>query len=74
MKKRSKSLEKLVKELPSEFQEEVRDFVEFLLGKQKKRSRGKPTLDWAGALADLRDQYTSMELQHRISKWRMGEE
>jgi len=74
MEKQSKSLEELVKELPPEFQEEVRDFVEFLLEKRKKKARGKPRLDWAGALADLRDQYTSVELQHKISKWRIGEE
>ena len=27
-------------------------------------------LDWAGGLSHLRDQYTSVELQHEASKWR----
>jgi len=71
---RIKPLEELIKELPAEIQEEVRDFVEFLLEKRMKRSRGRPRFDWAGALKDLRDQYTSVELHHRISEWRIGRE
>ena len=26
--------------------------------------------DWAGCLSDLREQYTSVELQHQINLWR----
>jgi len=29
-------------------------------------TRKKLRLDWAGALKDMRDQYTSVELQHKI--------
>jgi Protein of unknown function (DUF2281) len=68
-----KNLEEKIHELPSELQQEVEDFVEFLLEKRHKRPRGKPRFDWAGALKDLRDQYTSVELQHKISEWRIGE-
>jgi hypothetical protein len=53
------SIGEMVKELPLEFQHEVEDFVKF---------------DWEGALEDLRDQYTSVELQHQISEWRAEEE
>jgi hypothetical protein len=73
MQTQRKPLEELVKELPAEFQQEVRDFVEFLLAKRGKKPRGSPRFDWAGALQDLRDQYTSVELQHKISEWRIGE-
>ncbi|MGQ9631840.1 MAG: DUF2281 domain-containing protein [bacterium] len=73
MGKITKPLEELVKELPPELQEEVRDFAEFLLEKRRKKRRGKPRFDWAGALKELRDQYTSVELQHKISEWRIGE-
>lgn len=73
MKGQSKSLEKLVKELPPELQKEVRDFTEFLLEKRAKKHRGKPRFDWAGALKDWRDQYTSVELQHKTSEWRTEE-
>ncbi len=66
-------LPELVRSLPPEMQQEVRDFVEFLLEKRLKKPRGKPTFEWAGALKDLRGQYSSVELQHRISDWRIQE-
>jgi galactose-1-phosphate uridylyltransferase len=61
------NLEILIKQLPPELQEEVKDFVEFLLEKKKKQRR-KLKMNWAGALKDLRDKYTSFELQHKISE------
>ena len=68
-----RALPELVQLLPSEMQQEVRDFIEFLLEKRLKKPRGKPTFEWAGALKHLRDQYTSVELQHKISDWRIAE-
>jgi len=67
-----KTLEELIKQLPRELQEEVKDFTEFLLEKQLKRQREKPKFDWAGALKDMRSEYTSVELQHKISELRIG--
>ena len=66
-------IEAMIQELPPELQEEVGDFVEFLVEKRLKKPRGIPNFGWAGALKDLRDQYTSVELQHKISEWRIGE-
>jgi hypothetical protein len=65
-----KPLEQKIKDLPPDLQREVEDFVDFILDRRSPRPRGKPTFDWAGALKDLRDQYTSVELQHEISKMR----
>ena len=67
------TLEELIEKLPPELQEEVRDFVEFLLEKRARRPKRKPKFDWAGALRDLRDRYSSVELQHKIAEWRIGE-
>ena len=69
-------LQELIEELPPELQQEVEDFARFLL-ETKARSTAyqphvKPTFSWAGALKDLRDQYTSVELQHEISSSRMN--
>lgn len=61
-----KRLEELIKELPSELQQEVEDFVQFLIEKRIRKPKGKLKFDWEGALQDLRDQYTSVELQHKI--------
>jgi mRNA-degrading endonuclease RelE of RelBE toxin-antitoxin system len=65
-------LEKLER-LPSEKRDEVEKFVETLLKDQKPKTKGKLRHDWAGALKDLREKYTSVELQHKISEWRIGE-
>jgi hypothetical protein len=69
----AKELKELIDQLPPEFQEEVRDFVEFLLEKKvlrpKREREVELRLDWRGALRELRDKYTSVELQHKILEW-----
>jgi hypothetical protein len=74
MQDQTKSMEELLKQLPPESQQEVRDFILFLIAKQKVRPRRQPQFDWAGALADLRDQYSSVDLQHQITNWRSDPE
>jgi hypothetical protein len=66
----AKELKELIGQLPPEFQEEVRDFVEFLLKRKACRRGRKLRQDWAGALRDYRDQYTSLELQEKALEWR----
>lgn len=65
-----KPIEELVKELPPASQTEVRDFVEFLLEKRRRRTAQPLRQSWAGALSDYRDQYTSLELQKKALDWR----
>lgn len=64
------TLKELVEQLPPELEDEVRDFVEFLLEKKAKKRGRKLRQDWAGALRDYRDQYTSLELQKKALEWR----
>lgn len=68
-----KSLDEIIKKLPPEYEREVRNFIEFLIEKRAKKYLGKPKFDWAGALKGLRNQYTSVELQHKIIELRIGE-
>lgn len=70
MSTRAKPLDELVKELPPDSQAEVRDFVEFLLEKRRRKAPGKLRQDWAGALGEYRDEYTSLELQKKSLDWR----
>jgi hypothetical protein len=64
----SRSLSELVQELPPDAQAQVRAFVEFLLAK---RGRGRTLRqDWAGALREHRDQYSSLQLQKKALEWR----
>lgn len=66
----TRSLEEILRDLPQELREEVQDFVEFLLSRKVRRVKRIPTFAWAGALADMKEQYGSVELQHKIADWR----
>ena len=59
-------------ELPEDLQKEVADFVDFLSQRRERPMRNKLRFDWVGALGDLKDKYTSVELQHMASEWRIG--
>lgn len=67
-------LEEKIKELPPDLRQEVEDFVQFLIEKRMRKMRRPLKLDWRGALEDMRDEYTSVELQHKISEWRAEED
>jgi hypothetical protein len=62
-----KRVEEMIEDLPPDLQQEVDEFVEFLSAKHLRKPQSKPKFDWAGALKDLREQYSSVELQHKIS-------
>lgn len=70
MKEYLKPIDEMVNELAPGQQAEVRDFVEFLLARQRSNPRGTPRFDWAGALKDMRDEYTAVDLQHQIARLR----
>ena len=66
-------LEELVAQLPPDLVKQVQDFAEFLLQQRAAESKGKPRFEWAGALVNLRDLYSSVSLQHEASAWRVKE-
>lgn len=64
-------LSEKLNELPPELQQEALDFIEFLSQKYGKAETKVPLeLPWAGALSGLKDQFTSVELQHKATGWR----
>jgi hypothetical protein len=63
-------LEALIRQLPPELQQEVADFVEFLLRKRGRNVAKPLRQDWAGALKEYRDQYTALDLQKKALEWR----
>lgn len=65
-----KTIEELIKELPPELRQEVKDFVQVLIKRGARQVGKKLRQDWAGALRDYRDQYTSLELQQKALEWR----
>jgi hypothetical protein len=64
------SIEQLIRELPPDLRQEVREFVESLVQKRQRKAGRKLRQDWAGALRDYRDQYASLELQKMAMEWR----
>lgn len=70
MSTQSKPLDELVRELPADSQEKVREFVEFLLRKRSTKAAGKLRQSWAGALSDFREEYSSLGLQKKSLDWR----
>lgn len=60
-----------IESLPPDLQREVEDFVDFLHVKHRAEA---PDQDWAGALAAYKEQYTSVDLQHRALDWWAGKD
>lgn len=65
MSSEQKTIEEMVRELPADLQQEVRDFIEFLMEKRVNKPQQPFKLDWRGALRDLKDEYSSVDLQHK---------
>lgn len=65
-----------LRKLPDHLIPEVLDYIEFLLNKYgsketaKSENENKFKFDWEGGLSKLKDQYTSVELQHKAMDWR----
>lgn len=69
MAQRTQSLEELIHSLPAELQQEVFNYAKYPADtKATKPKKHKLRFDWEGVLSDLRDQFTSVELQHDILK------
>ena len=66
----TRPLEEVVRELPPDLCDEVHDFAEFLLSRQAWRRGRTLRQDWAGALRDDREEYTSLELERQALQWR----
>lgn len=65
-----KTIQEMIEELPPELKQEVEDFVHFLAQRRRRRPGKRLRQDWAGALRDLRDQYTAVDLQKKALEWR----
>lgn len=63
------TLTEIVEQLPPDLQQEVEDFVEFLLEKRARFKQKRLRLTWAGALREFREQYTSLDLQKKALEW-----
>ena len=61
--------------LPKNIQRQLVEYAEFLISKTKRSQKTKNTdhnftFSWENGLSELKDQYTSVELQHKINELR----
>lgn len=61
----------MLEELPEELEEDVLNYIQSLLQRNDKETKKKGfSFSWEGGLSDLKDKYTSVELQHKALEWR----
>lgn len=65
-------IEQKIRQLPGYLLPQIMDYVDFLLNKhgQLKQQTKAFAFDWEGGLANLSDQFSSVELQHQAMDWR----
>ena len=60
--------------LPEESRRQLIAFLDFLSGQASRPAQASPApgfkFNWAGGLADLSQEFSAVELQHRASEWR----
>lgn len=63
-------IEEMAKNLPPDLRIQVQNFMEFLIERKKQNRRTIMRQDWAGALRDVKPEYTSVDLQKKALEWR----
>lgn len=66
----TQTLKEKLEALPEPLQREVEDFIDSLV---LKRGAAKPAgfgFNWSGGLRELKEETTSVALQHKASEWR----
>jgi hypothetical protein len=66
MAEQARPIEDLVRDLGPEHQAVVRRFIEALVPTGDRTPAPEPAFRWAGALSDMRERFTSVELQHAL--------
>jgi len=61
-------LKKILENMDADLQEEVINFIQFIILKKSKKKKYL-NQSWAGGLAELKDKYTSIQLQKKSLEW-----
>ncbi len=66
------TLQTKLEQLPDPARASLNEYLDFLLAKysHSEKNNKEFKFDWEGGLSELRNKYTSVELQHKISGWR----
>jgi len=65
-------IERKISQLPADVRAYLLEYIDFLTKRHISKHQSKEgfRFDWEGGLAELKDEYTSVELQHKASEWR----
>jgi len=65
-------IEVKMRKLPENLMKELLDYVEFLLSKYERREieRKRFNFGWKGGLSEIKEEFSSVELQHKSLEWR----
>ncbi len=68
----NKEIESKIRKLPDSLITQVLEYIDFLISKQAPQKNGKKKFkfDWEGSLSHLKKNFTSIDLQHKVSEWR----
>jgi hypothetical protein len=61
-------LKKILENMDADLQEEVINFIQFIILKKSKKKKYL-NQSWAGGLSELKDKYTSIQLQKKSLEW-----
>ena len=61
-----KNIEQEIHRLPKNLQQEVIDFMDFLIKRRAHKKKKKAGLGWIGGLKEYRNKYNSLDLQKKL--------
>lgn len=65
------TLEEKIKILGPEEYKEAESLIDEIIRRRRSSEPRKLKLDWKGGLRHLKDRYTSVDLQHKASEWKI---
>jgi hypothetical protein len=63
------AVEPVLKKMPPDMQRKVLKYIEALSARTHEKRHGTMKFAWAGACADINNEYTSVQLQKKILDW-----
>ncbi len=58
-----------IRNMPPDLQKDVIEYIHQLEQRSNRTHTQKFRFEWEGSLAHLKDQYTSVQLQHKVLDW-----
>jgi hypothetical protein len=63
------AVEPVIRKMPPVLQRQVLKYIEMISSRAESRYKGAMKFAWAGCCSDLKEKYTSVQLQKKILDW-----